>query len=349
MDLVKVQFLEGVLGLEGAKALSKAANRSPQFENIIIPYAIMSWLSQNEGNLQKYEGEMPGVPNSYLMFNKNDSGYSGKVEIDDKIWNFSEAAPLNLASIIGVAIGVDADKIPSDIQDLDIHKLVKSIDLLVKSKRIVTELQKKVLDPNLGYKFSHTTEEVSPGQFLTKVNVHSADGEHVGAATFVHQGKNLVPGSVVVDEAHQRRGIASAMYSHAQKHTGKVIVPSGNQTTEGAALWAGNAANKQFGKIEKPLKGKANEPTFEAPQPPQSPTKQSNRTQQVRITKSQSKRICKVCNQGLFQSNKFVGCLCVRDLAKNVESIQEDGDGFTLKMNLDFDETLTILDILRGG
>jgi predicted GNAT family acetyltransferase len=105
-------------------------------------------------------------------------------------------------------------------------------------------LEKGALDPSHGYKFSHEHHDLGGGNMLTRVNVHSATGEHVGAATFAHQGNNIVPGTVAVDDNHQRRGIASAMYSHAQKHTGKTVVPSSNQTPEGAALWTGNKTMK---------------------------------------------------------------------------------------------------------
>lgn len=108
-------------------------------------------------------------------------------------------------------------------------------------------LEKAVLDPNAGYKFTHEHHDLGNGNTLTRVNVHGPDGEHVGAATFAHQGGNLVPGTVAVDEAHQRRGIASAMYAHAERQTGKKLIPSPNQTLEGAALWTGNKTKTQFG------------------------------------------------------------------------------------------------------
>ncbi len=108
-------------------------------------------------------------------------------------------------------------------------------------------LEKKDLDPNADYKFSHEHHDLGGGNMLTRVNVHTPTGEHVGAATFAHQGQNIVPGTVAVDEDHQRKGIASAMYGHAEQHTGKKLIPSPNQTPEGVALWTGNKAKPKFG------------------------------------------------------------------------------------------------------
>ncbi len=124
---------------------------------------------------------------------------------------------------------------------------VPNIEVLKVEENGQWSLEKGVLDPKAGYKFSHEHHDLGGGNMLTRVNVHSAAGDHVGAATFTHQGEHIVPGTVAVDEDHQRRGIASAMYGHAQKMTNKLIKPSPNQTPEGAALWAGNKAKKQFG------------------------------------------------------------------------------------------------------
>jgi len=114
----------------------------------------------------------------------------------------------------------------------------------------VDHLDKIQLDPSLGYKFSHEHHDLGNGQAITKINVHDFAGGHVGAATFKHHGNNLVPSTVVVDDDHRRKGIASAMYAHAEKHSGKSVIPSKLQTQEGQALWAGNAKQGQFGKGE---------------------------------------------------------------------------------------------------
>ena len=127
------------------------------------------------------------------------------------------------------------------------------------------EMDKSVLDPNAGYQFSHEhfpsmdfngDGNITP---VTSVYAHppgETDLENprldtVGHAVFRHgPAGDLVPEEVAVDEAHRRRGIASAMYAHAEKVTGLKVVPSKRQSDAGAALWEGNYNNPQFGKAE---------------------------------------------------------------------------------------------------
>lgn len=128
--------------------------------------------------------------------------------------------------------------------------IVKSESRIPKGRK----LQKKLLDTSAGYNFQHEHQEVPGIGKITKIHAFSPNKEHVGTATFAHTDKGLTPGSVVVDEDHQRKGIASHMYGLAEKATGKKITPSSNQTPEGQALWSGNAQNKQFGKNEELVK-----------------------------------------------------------------------------------------------
>jgi GGDEF domain-containing protein/GNAT superfamily N-acetyltransferase len=117
-------------------------------------------------------------------------------------------------------------------------------------------LQKRVLDPSEGYRITHRTQtytnwyETDPAkrQFkVTSVEAYDPNGQLVGRANLDHRGDRLIPGFVYVEEEHRRKGIASAMYAHAEEATGLKIHPSHIQTEEGRALWAGNAKQPQFG------------------------------------------------------------------------------------------------------
>lgn len=131
-----------------------------------------------------------------------------------------------------LAVGTDDDKKYNIMRGASL----KMADLIRESKE---------LSPEYGYQFSVETTPTG-NSAITKVTVTSKDGEQVAAANFVHQGNNIVPGYVVVDDDHQRRGIASAMYKYVEQQTGKKIVRSTNQTPEGAALWDQNN-NRGFG------------------------------------------------------------------------------------------------------
>jgi hypothetical protein len=59
------------------------------------------------------------------------------------------------------------------------------------------------------------------------------------------------PRLMSVDKYHQRKGLASAMYAHAEKHFGVKMTP-GNRSDDARALW--NQPNRPFGKSESLVK-----------------------------------------------------------------------------------------------
>jgi GNAT superfamily N-acetyltransferase len=162
---------------------------------------------------------------------------------------------------MAVALGSDHERPSAGLRDLDLQRLGKNIDTLVKARVAIDELRKRVLDPAAGYQIHHEmVPEIAGSGPLLRVRATSPSGETVGHGLFTHQGQNLVPGTIGVHEDHQRRGLASAMYAHAEKVTGKKLVPSTMQTDEGQALWAGNQTKPQFGKGEKKPQGGAEAP-----------------------------------------------------------------------------------------
>ncbi len=117
--------------LKFLQALKQACNRSEELGSTVVPRAIYSWLSV--AALGDFEGEIPGVSNSYLHFQKSDDWYTGSVSIGDSIYTFDQASIYQVASAVAVSIGADLDPHP-DLRDLDIARLGKSIDLLVKAR-----------------------------------------------------------------------------------------------------------------------------------------------------------------------------------------------------------------------
>lgn len=381
MDDRKLKFLKAVLGEDGAKALAKAAERGPELENALLPRTIMSWLGLAARD--DFEGRLPGVENTYLQFSKSEDRFSGSVAVGDEVYAFQQASILHLGACVAVALGADHERVSLRLRDLDIQRLGKNIDLLVKARVAVKELKKRVLDPAFGYKFSHEHHDLGNGEMVTKVNVHTPEGEHVGASTFRHQGNTVVPGTVVVDDDHQRRGIASAMYAHAEKQTGKKLAPSANQTPEGAALWQGNAKQPQFGMAKAAMSaGKegpgpahaATQPELPTAPTPPDPTQDSKgptvslrpkapkppkpgqpipagsakpKAPSLKVTKREADHKCPVCAGTQFKSDRFQGCICFRDLAKNVRvTVLEDGYSLEFKADWDSDSILTLLESL---
>lgn len=140
MDEKQIAFLKAVVGEDGAEALIKAAYRSTPIENAIIPRAIMAWLTV--AARFDYEGEIPGLSDSYFEFAKNEEGtYNGTIAINEGVYPFENANIIHLAASMAVALGSD-DAMDPDLRDLDLARLGKSIDLLAKARYAATEIFK---------------------------------------------------------------------------------------------------------------------------------------------------------------------------------------------------------------
>jgi GNAT superfamily N-acetyltransferase len=260
MDVQRYGFLVATLGEDGAQALAKAAERWPPLAAVLVPRAIMAWLTV----VDDFEGQLPGVDNTYLSFTKAEEAYTGTIAVGDTSYGFEAATPAHLAASIGISMGLDADDLDPALRDLDLQRLGKSIDLLVKARKAVYDLGKRQLDPNAGYGFNAVHHEggfIGPQNTTTVSATHpSLPGENAGEATFSHNpdGKTITPEMSFVHPNHRRLGLASAIYAHAEKVTGKKVVPSQMQSEHAQGLWSGNAKRPQFGagtpqKTQQPL------------------------------------------------------------------------------------------------
>lgn len=131
MDSKKYGFLKAVLGQDGAAALRKAADRLGGLEDAILPRAVLAWLSVAARG--DYEGNIPGIDDSYLDFTKNQNGsYSGSIAMGEGVAPFQNATVFNLAASIALSLG--AEPFSNDFKDMDLVKLGKSIDIMAKAK-----------------------------------------------------------------------------------------------------------------------------------------------------------------------------------------------------------------------
>lgn len=260
--------MSAVLGEDGAKALKKAAERSNALENALLPRTIFAWL--NIATKYEYEGEIPGVHNTYVNFKKSDDGFSGSVTIGDDLYSFTNASMFHVAASVAVAIGVDGEHVGESIRDVDVERLGKSIDLLAKAKIVTKELQK-----------SGAKKPKGAGE----------DEEGTGkahAATKPQAPEAPVPTQPLKQLA--RKGI-------------------------------------KIPKIPKP-------PGMAKPAKPAKPAKAPT---SIKLSQSESKRACAMCGLTQFKGDRFAGCLCFRDLAKNAKSIKE-GDSYTIQVGGDWDQ-----------
>ena len=99
-----------------------------------------------------------------------------------------------------------------------------------------------------GYTLHHDEHEVSPNEYVPAVIARDKKGHQVAHLAYEPMNVNsLYPRHVNVDQEHQRKGIASAMYSFAENKHGKKF-ESGNRTDQSKALW--DQPNRPFGKSE---------------------------------------------------------------------------------------------------
>lgn len=138
IDGAKLAFLESVLGVGGAAALSKAVSKAPSIENILLPRTIISWLTV-AGQIQ-YNGSIPGINDSRMSLTKTDFGWNGSIEVSGVEYQLDSADLCKVGAHIAVAIGADEGIDPS-VKTVDIAKLGKTIDLLIKA-RVVNSLAK---------------------------------------------------------------------------------------------------------------------------------------------------------------------------------------------------------------
>lgn len=344
-------FLQEVLGSDGAALLVKTMKRIGSIENALVPRTILAWVGI-AGRLG-HDGELPGLAGTFARIQKSEAGYSGEIKIEETSYQFADASTYQVASAVAVAIGYDTELSAGNSKEL--ARLGKSIDLLVKSRLANAVLQKRMLDPNLGYKLQHQHEEFNIGGQIHKrtvVTAHAPNGNQVGEAEFVHHNDGSMESmSTDVHPAHQRLGLASAMYAHAEKITGAKITPSENRSPAGKALWAGNAAQQQFGKTELP--GMTAMPEKPAgPQEAQAPSRQQAaapvksripkitrtpavpKTQPLHMSEKQLHAKCKACGGGMMKNEAFTNCLCWRSMAA---TLTKSNGAYVLNFSSDWD------------
>lgn len=151
-----VEFLKHVLGEDGYRAFEKANARVPTLGAVLAPRTIVGWLTT--AIRVNYEGQIPGVDNSYISIEKSDRGFTGAVTIEDQVHGFQDTDILHVASAVAVALGVQDIAIHPMLKNTDISKLGKSIDMLVKV-RVIAEAQLNELSGESASEESEEAEE----------------------------------------------------------------------------------------------------------------------------------------------------------------------------------------------
>jgi len=92
--------------------------------------------------------------------------------------------------------------------------------------------------PELGTVLRHDFKVYAAGSKGTPKENYSGIGE----ATLTRSGDKVM--DVQIDSRFQRKGIATALYSHIENVMGNKLKPNTQQTDEGMALWVSRTRNK---------------------------------------------------------------------------------------------------------
>ena len=295
MDLKKLQFLTEVLGSDGAMALKKAvelaAARGLDLESALVPRAILAWLSTCSAS--EYEGEIPGIENTYLSFQKSENSYSGSITIGEDVYNFNRAELFHLASAVAVALG--ADNNTEGVRARDLEKLGKNLDLLAKAHHLTRVLAKKDRCWD-GYEPTPGKAPYSKGSCRP---IKSSEKEEV-------------------DEDVEKTDLPAM--------TARPIEP--------AKQLSPKQPSKQRSKAPPPPSVKNLLPKI-----PKVGTT-------IKISKSESERLCHVCGIPQFKNESFRGCLCFRELAKKAK-VENLSANYSITLNgWDEDSIITFLETL---
>lgn len=330
MDSRPYNFLRAVLGEEGATAIRKAVSTSPTFEHAVLPRTILGWLELADSF--DYEGEIPGCADTYLAFSKSEGGFSGIVRLNNLDYQFEDASVVHVAASVAVSLGADPEQVAAGVRDLDIARLGKSIDLLIKARVAAEELAKAA---NKG------------------AASKESKGKHAEPREPIEQAPHTAEQPALNEKRPSRP--ASARKMAALTGTVASVKPTSVKMTAPHVATPPSAT----GKIPAPPKPATDVPEVEGvkasaiktPEPTKAAPagdKAAKSSTPTRVTKSQSEHRCPTCNLQQFRDDRFAGCLCFRALAKAVSATPEDG-GYVLRFGPAWDREaiITLLEIFR--
>lgn len=253
------KFLEKILG-PGYVALTPLLKT--ELEGVVVARSTVAWLREAPvGNLDC------GV----LLLSKSETGISGVIEFEGRDYLFTDATPDHAAAAIITSLGISLEKIVA--KDLNLAKLGKTIDLLVKS------VNKK----------------------------KSADKPEIGQYAKPIKAELPEPMPKQIPQIKTRGRISSIPNVQPQlKQDPRAMVP------------------------------------------PLTPIKPG--LPKIKLSEKEMVKKCEVCGKSQTEGKKFVGCSCMKGLAKSVKSQLVPG-GVLLELGLDWDKEalVTLFEMVGRG
>jgi hypothetical protein len=126
-------FMTAVLGPSGAAALDSLAKASDDLAAFLLPRTAVAWLQGLPAG-ELYDG-LPGVTTRFLLAKTADTipVFSGVAAVGGTEYAFDDAPVEHVAAVIAVALGADPGS--PDLREVDVARLGKTVDLLVKARK----------------------------------------------------------------------------------------------------------------------------------------------------------------------------------------------------------------------
>ena len=308
MSFNRARFLVELLGADGARALAKASDRSGALGDALVPRTIVAWLR----SVDSFDGNIPGS-DFKVSFSKSEHGFTGHVQLRDNTdYHFRDKPLVHLAGALSVALGVSSTNVPDEVRRLDLERLGKSVDLMVKVERV------KKLKVSAG---QSRTEESSPGDAhgeYSRQEIYQKDEKKPSSECEVCGGKGgkhndrLVAGQVL--KCRNAKLTKAALNPHGGAGgTGTTAGPVAPAAPTAPTATAPKPSTKQA--LPKPAKSAT---------APGAPTT-------VKLSQSEITHPCSACGRLQFNGPEFVGCSCFRALAKSVTVVSFDADTADIK------------------
>jgi hypothetical protein len=209
------QILTALVGMEGAAALQKAAQRLPHLDNAMLPRALYAWLSLAG---RGYDGEIPGG-GGRLVLQKTEAGFSGCMSVADINYTFQDASLLHVAAALGVGLGLERQRVSVAVSDDHLYRLGKSVDALVRARVAHAVLRKSAAEKTLSFEKEYDVQEEPP-----RTIIRALDGNN-------HQAGVLTLTGVRPDDLRLHSWQIDTKYSTLEKKMVDVLLGLMNKTS----------------------------------------------------------------------------------------------------------------------
>lgn len=336
----KTEFLTVVLGADGAGALKKALDKSPQLSAVLLPRTILSWTlsASNWG----YEGPIPGVAKSFINLRRSETPglYSGAISTPAGTVTFVDTTLYRLAAHLALTLDVDP-RVAPELKDVDLARLGKSIDVLTRAnllskarpgpKLMSSHGNLQVVHSNMGvhpYEIRRTDgrlvldgiPSLADAQKFAGAHADSADDALHAAVEAARMSKVEPPGST--HKPTPQDGPQEAQPPQKQPRQAAPQAPK-DQAPKGV---------KAPARTPEKVPGLPATPTVKLP-------KQAGEQPTLKVGKSEAHGSrCRICRQTQFRPDGgFYGCLCLTGLAK-FSTIQASNDYYVITFGDEWDQ-----------